>query len=440
MPSALARPRSHARSRPAPQPAGGLPRLLARGAEDSPASLDAHHAVFGALPPVRGRRERDALLAELAASGLRGRGGGAFTTGTKLRAVAEQRGRSIVVANGTEGEPLSRKDRMLVRTRPHLVLDGMVAAARAVAASEAILVLSRSSAVELASACEALDQRDASADAVALRVEAAPERFITGEESALVRWLGGGPAKPTLRPPRPSEKGVRGRPTLVQNVETLAHLALIARHGAGWFRTAGTAEEPGTMLVTLAGAVERAGVCEVELGTPLGGLLERAGAAPGARAVLVGGYFGSWLAAPLGDVRLSSHSLREVGCGLGAGSLFVLGEAQCPLAETARVVHFLATQGAGQCGPCVFGLPAIADAAADLARRRDPAQAMQRLGALPGLVERRGACAHPDGVARLVRSTLAAFPDEIERHLRGNCSATDHAPVLPIPATAKEWR
>jgi NADH:ubiquinone oxidoreductase subunit F (NADH-binding) len=440
MPPALALRSSHTRSRPAPPPSSGLPRLLARGLEDSPASLDAHRAVFGSLPTVRGRKDRDALLAELAASGLRGRGGGGFPTGTKLRAVADQRGRSIVVANGTEGEPLSRKDRMLVRTRPHLVLDGMVAAARAIGASEAILVLSRSAAVELATARDALDHRDASADAVALRIEAAPERFITGEESALVRWLGGGPAKPTMRPPRPSEKGVRGRPTLVQNVETLAHLALIARHGAGWFRTAGTAEEPGTMLVTLAGAVERGGVCEVELGTPLGRLLERAGATPRVRAVLVGGYFGSWLAAPLRDLRLSSRSLGEVGCGLGAGPLFVLGEQHCPLAETAHVAQFLATQGAGQCGPCVFGLPAIADAASDLARRRDPAQALQRLRALPGLVERRGACAHPDGVARLIRSTLAAFPDEIDRHLRGACSATDHAPVLPIPTTTKDWR
>jgi NADH:ubiquinone oxidoreductase subunit F (NADH-binding) len=420
-------------------PSVDVPRLLGR-APGSSTSLDAHRITAGPLPRLRLRADRERLLAEIAASGLRGRGGGGFPTGLKLRAVAEQHGRSIVVANGTEGEPLSRKDRVLVRTRPHLVLDGMVAAARGIGAGEAVLVLSRAAPAELAIVLEALEQRDAQEDAVELRVEAAPERFITGEESALVRWLGGGPAKPTTRPPRPSEKGVRGRPTLVQNVETLAHLALIARHGADWFRAAGTSEEPGTMLVTFAGDVVRSGVCEVELGTPLAALLRRAGAPDEPRAVLVGGYFGSWLAHAPHHVRLSSRSLEAVGCGLGAGSLYVLGEGVCPLVETARVVHWLAEQGAGQCGPCVFGLPAIADAAARLAHRRDPAQAMRRLRALPGLVERRGACAHPDGVARLIRSTLAAFPDEIELHLRGTCSATDDTPVLPIPPLNEDWR
>ncbi len=440
MPSLLAPSRSTPRSRSASPPRSGAARLLVRGAPSDPASLDSHRATFGPPARLRSRGDRERLLRDLAASGLRGRGGGAFPTGTKVQAVAEQRGRSIVVANGTEGEPLSHKDRVLVRRHPHLVLDGMVAAARAVGAGEAILVLSRAAHGELAIVTEALARRDAREDSVELRVESAPERFITGEESALVRWLGGGPAKPTTRPPRPSEKGVRGRPTLVQNVETLAHLALIARHGADWFRTAGTTEEPGTMLVTLTGAVVRAGVCEVELGTPLAALLRRAGAPDEPRAVLVGGYFGSWLARPPFDVLLSSQSLRAVGCGLGAGSLFVLGDGICPLVETARVARFMAQQGAGQCGPCVFGLPAIADAAASLAHHHDPGPAVRRLEALPGLVERRGACAHPDGVARLIRSMLAAFPDEIDRHLRGACSAADDTPVLPIPDTSEEWR
>ena len=202
-------------------------------------------------------------------------------------------------------------------------------------------------------------------DTVAIRVVGAPNRYVSGEETALVSWLNGGDAKPMFVPPRPFEKGVAGRPTLVQNVETLADLALIARYGAEWFRSAGTADDPGTTLVTLSGGVQAPGVYEVPLGSRLGDVLRMAGTdTADLSGVLVGGYFGAWLpAASAADVRLAVDELKQAGGGLGAGIVVAMPrEGTCALAEVARATRWLADQNAGQCGPCVNGLPAIADA------------------------------------------------------------------------------
>jgi NADH:ubiquinone oxidoreductase subunit F (NADH-binding) len=382
------------------------------------------------------------LIDEVERSGLRGRGGGGFPTSLKLAAVAGAPGPRFVVANGTEGEPVSRKDKALLAHDPDLVIDGALAAAEAVGAAEAILVVSRGARGALASAGEAVARRAPRARGVRLSLASAPERFIMGEESALAHWLNGGPAKPTLTPPRPSERGVDGRPTLVQNVETLAHVGLIARHGADWFARLGPDEEPGSMLVTIDGGVARPGVREIALGTRVGAALELAGGPTGGvGGVLVGGYFGTWLCAddPLA-LPFSRAGLRPAGGSVGAGTIVVLPRGRCGLAETARVVRYLAGESAGQCGPCVFGLGALEEAATALAGGRGGIAALEDLRALPDEIERRGACAHPDGAARLVRSALAAFPDEVELHLIGRCSASGRGPVLPVPRRSTEWR
>lgn len=382
------------------------------------------------------------LIDEVEQAALRGRGGGGFPTHLKLAAVAGARGRAVVVANATEGEPVSLKDVTLLRHDPDLVIDGMLAAAAAVGAREAILVVSRGAGEARAAAEEAVARRAGGSRRVRLSCAAAPERFVMGEESALVNWLNGGPARPTLTPPRPSERGVGGRPTLVQNAETLAHIALIARHGARWFREVGTDAEPGSMLVTVSGGVHAPGVHEIALGTPLADVVARAGGpVAGVGGVLVGGYFGTWLDAP--DplaLPVSRAGLGPAGGSVGAGTIVVLPADRCPLAETARVATYLAGETAGQCGPCVHGLRALAGAAHALAGVHDAAAALRDMRDLPGEIERRGACAHPDGAARLARSAIAAFPREVERHLRGECSATDRRPLLPVPAPPTEWR
>lgn len=422
-------------------PPSRLPRLLATGAERrTPTEARAAHlAAFGQLP-TPARRGAHSLIEAVTESDLRGRGGGGFPTGRKMAMVARAHGSKFVVCNATEGEPLSRKDELLLWTAPHLIIDGLLAAAHAVGARQAMLVVSRGNR-HLAAIEAAVDLRTEMSHGIALTLHHAPERFVVGEESALVNWLNGGPAKPTVSPPRPGERGVKNRPTLVLNAETLSNVALIARYGARWFRSVGTEQEPGSALLTVAGAVHRPGVVEVALGTPLDVVLDAVGGVTEPiGGFLVGGYFGTWLRADdPAAVTISHAGLRAVGSTLGAGTIGVFPAAACPVHETARVLTYLAGESAGQCGPCVFGLPAVAQAMARLAAGHRAARGHSNLLNLAQLVERRGACALPDGAARLVRSLWSAFPDEVQAHLAGRCSAAPRN-IFPIPRSGTEWR
>ena len=412
--------------------AAGLPRLLPAAPED----LRAHLARYGPTPY---RGQPGALVADVEASGLTGRGGAAFPVYRKLAAVARagaRQGRTVVVANGAESEPASRKDQCLLRIAPNLVLDGLQLAAETVGATEVHLYLHRAPGPEI---LRALAERGVRGlDRLAVTITQAPPRFLAGQETAVVNRLGGGPALPTFQPPRISERGLGGAPTLIQNAETLAHLALIARYGPRWFRAVGTAAEPGSMLTTIYRPRARPQVAEAEIGTPLRTLLgdgdgDGAGG-PGAQAWLVGGYHGTWL--PLRDaagITLDNASLRRFGAAAGAGVLAALPSDRCGLAEVARVVGYLAAESAGQCGPCLNGLPRIAAGLAELAGRGHRRQTRADLERWSGLVEGRGACHHPDGTVRFVRSALTVFEPEIQRHARGQCSATDRAPFLPLP-------
>jgi len=417
-------------------PPAGAQRLLSgirRGGRAL--SLDEHLRRWGSPPLVRGGRGRRAFRESVAASGLTGRGGAGFPVARKLEAVAEGRGAPIVVANGTEGEPPSGKDKVLLAYAPHLVLDGAVLAAQAVGAGEAVVATARACRTQVAAAIA--ERRRAGLDrSVALRAAVVPDGFVSGEETALVRFLGGGPALPAFVPPRPFERGVRGAPTLVQNVETLAHLALLARFGPGWFRSVGTMDEPGSVLVTLSGAVRDPGVYEVALGTPLAALLDRAGGATGGlSALLVGGYFGTWVPADEAlAASLCAAGLAPLGAAPGARAIVALPASSCGLRETARVARWLAAESAGQCGPCIHGLDAVASDLERLARSRDGAGAWKSLRRRLEVVEGRGACRHPDGVVRFVSSALRVFAAEVEHHARhSRCSGRAEYAVLPLP-------
>jgi NADH:ubiquinone oxidoreductase subunit F (NADH-binding) len=410
-------------------------------------SLADHVARFGRMPQARRRsRGGDPELIELVArSGLRGRGGAGFPTAKKLAAVAgAARGHPVVVANGTEGEPASGKDKLLLAGAPHLVLDGAVLAARAVGAREAIVCVDREARRYWSNLETALGERSGPAKGVSIRILAVPSRYTSGEESALVRRLNGGDARPTFGAPRPYERGVDGRPTLVQNVETLAHLALIARFGDSWFREIGTSAEPGSVLVTVRGAARPAAICEMAVGTPLREVLATVGITePGA--CLVGGYFGRWLSPSTVDVALLSHeSLGALGASLGAGVVGAVGPQGCGLIETARVLRYLAGETAQQCGPCIFGLAAIADGLDRLVAGGSD-QSTVTLRRWIAQVRGRGACRHPDGAVALVESALDVFGAEIERHgLHGPCFASSRPGVLPIPplppTAHRAWR
>jgi NADH:ubiquinone oxidoreductase subunit F (NADH-binding) len=505
---------------PAPAPAG-LPRLLAGIAPDgAPLGLAAHLDVYGELPFARTRarthtrprmaRKKDTatrpfqhwhdpadLVDLVTRSGLRGRGGGAFPTGEKLRAVASARARAhtraVVLVNGAEGEPASAKDRTLLETLPHLVLDGAVLAAQAVGAEEIVLAVCESAAAAFNATAVALGERGHDAGAVPLaerghdpaavavaerghdaaavtlaeragksnlpgargrdrlaagaparrrggeppvRLLPVPARYVAGQESALVNLANGGPALPMFTPPYPFERGVRRRPTFVANVETLAHLALIARYGADWFRELGSVSQPGSALLTVSGVqLADPGVYEVEVGSPLSALLGAAGVRERPRAVLFGGYAGTWIdGAHLHGVALGDEQLAPYGATLGAGVVALLSPNACPVAELARVTRWLAAQSARQCGPCTFGLPTLADTVEQVALGRAPRHPERRLAQLASLVYRRGACSHPDGAARLVSSALQVFAEELADHAQhGPCAACERPSELPRP-------
>lgn len=390
----------------------GTRRLLAAPGP----TLTDHLATFGTLP---GHVDLVSLVEQAA---LTGRGGAGFPSARKLRGVAE-RGRGIVVGNGAEGEPLSDKDRTLLLTAPHLVIDGLVLTARAVGAKDAYLVTARPEVADHLREQVAL-RRDRLLDRVRVAVVEVEDRFISGEESALVNALNGRPGVPSDRSVRVYERGVRRRPTLVHNVETLAHVALLARYGAGWFTSVGTPEEPGTFLATVSGAVGSPGVFEAAYGVPLAALLEHAGCqAHEPQAVLVGGFHGAWVPGHLvTSTRMTRSSLATHHAGVGAGVVSVLGRDRCGLVESAGVASYLADQVAGQCGPCVNGMPRMADALTRLARGdRDP-RLVDEVERLRRLVLGRGACAHPDGTARFVASTMHVFAGEVAVHLGGGCS------------------
>lgn len=418
----------------AQQPAG-LPRLLAGARAGGAMTLERHEAVHGSLPAMHRRRGRAAeeLIAEIERAGLRGRGGGGFPTATKMRAVAGARGRPIVLVNAGEGEPASRKDRTLTQTLPHLVLDGGELAARALGAKELIVAICESAHASVESMALALAERPRGVPRT--RLMSVPARYVASQETALVSLANGGPALPTFTPPRPFERGVAGQPTLIANAETLAHMALVARHGADWFRSVGTAANPGSALVTLSGPVAQPGVYEIALGASLSSLLDAAGGLTARmRGVLVGGYGGGWIGPQqLAGAHLAEELLAPYGATLGAGVVVVLSEHACPVAEVARLARWLAAQSARQCGPCVHGLDAIAASLDHLAGSGARAGAPRRIEELAGLVQGRGACAHPDGASRMVRSALSAFAAEFADHLRyGACEDCLRASELPL--------
>jgi NADH:ubiquinone oxidoreductase subunit F (NADH-binding) len=399
-------------------------------------SLAAHVAHYGPVPLHA--VGSGALIAEVDRAGLTGRGGAAFPTGRKLRAVAEatrSRGAAVVVANGSESEPASRKDAVLLSRSPHLVLDGIALTAAAMGAARGYLCIGQGAPVAR-SLHDALAERGrASLGQVAIEVISGPDAYLAGQETALVSALNGGRPVPTFVPPRPSDRGVRRQPTLVLNVETLAHVALIARYGAGWFRAVGADASPGSALVTVTGSVGRPGVREIPLGTPLGEVLRRSGLETPAQAVLTGGYFGTWLPLPAAlRVPVSEPGMRAAGAALGAGVLAVLPDAACGLAETARVTGFLASQIADQCGPCRNGMPALAEAMNWIAFGQPDADIVGWARQLTTLIAGRGACHLPDGAAALVTSALTVFADELRSHAQsGPCERTRRPAILPIP-------
>jgi NADH:ubiquinone oxidoreductase subunit F (NADH-binding) len=251
-------------------------------------------------------------------------------------------------------------------------------------------------------------------------VHRAEPRFVAGQARAVLELLAGRDNLPVTAWEPEAVRGHRARPTLLSNAETFAHVGLLALEGSAAYRAHGTPEEPGTLLLTVHGLARRPRVVEVPHGARWTDVLP-AGAL--GRPVLVGGYHGTWVApGGLADLTVSRPVMSERGLALGAGVVLPLGEGDCPVRRTAELTAYLAGQSAQRCGPCLNGLPALAEA---VARLDDGQPSADRIGELSRLVARRGACAHPDGTVRMVQSMMAAFPSDVLAHRDGECRFTD---------------
>lgn len=414
-------------------------RLLAVADNGGGPDLDTHVQVHGDPPRLTGAAARDGVLGALSRSGVTGRGGAGFPTTRKVDLLARQRRRPVLLVNAMEGEPASAKDRVLLERAPHLVLDGAQVTGALIRADHIVLFIpaehgGAAHAVQVALAERARRR----IDALHVELAAPPARYAAGEESALADWAAGGSGLPMFRPDKGVPMAVRRSPVLVQNAETLAHVALVARHGDAWYRSVGAPDAPGTTLVTVTGAVQRPGVMEVELGTPVGHILAWAEVRRQPGGVLLGGYGGAWIEGSDLDVPFSPAALRERGAAVGAGVIGVLPAGACGLAETARLVAYLADESAGQCGPCTFGLPAVAEDLDRLAMgAADPAlleRLRRRLEVIPG----RGACGLPDGAVRLAHSALRVFAFDVANHARRRpCPGWAHRPTFPTPGVRR---
>ncbi len=362
------------------------------------------------------------LRAEIKASGLLGRGGAGFPVWRKWESMPARRlvgtsRRRVVIGNGAEGEPLSCKDAVLLQRDPHQVIDGLLVAAAAVHADELHLHLDEAAESILS---RALQQRP---EASRIRLHRSAESFVSGESSAVIGAIGGGPAVPTDRRLPASISGLRGHPTLVHNVETLSRISQIVRMGGSRFSLIGTPQDPGPHLLTVQRPGHRGApvVLESTADASLVDVLLGAGINPDSvSAVLLGGFHGRW-------TRMDESARKPFGRIPGAGVIVALAPQVCPLRYTATVTRWLANESAGQCGPCRFGLPDLATAVQELADFPSTAaiQDIQDIHRLMGQVSRRGACFHPTGTANLVASALQVFPDEVDAHLAGRCTATE---------------
>lgn len=349
------------------------------------------------------------------AAGIRGRGGAAFPLGVKLRSVADAAApRRYAVANAEEGEPASVKDRFLIRERPELVVEGLSLAARAVSAERSFLYASDRL------GADALENAASRFPAVeVVRVEPA---YVAGEETAVVRAIGGGPALPVVKPPRPWQEGLRGAPTLVGNAETLAQLALAVRLGPRAYRSAGTADSPGTFLATVSGGGRPPGLYEVPYGTPLRDLAAaHLGDPATVTGVLAGGLAGGLLPAASLGLSLTHAAFTAAGSTLGCAG-FVLLTDECPVEVAAGAAAFFDRENARQCGPCVRGTEAVATLLAGLMSGGAGLGEAVRLERMAGGLAGRGNCATPDAVSVLVGSLFRHHRALVHEHAVRGCA------------------
>lgn len=392
--------------------------------------LAAWMAVGGGEGLERALADPGQIIPAIEAAGLRGLGGAGFPTHRKWAAVAAQPGPGKwVVCNGNEDEPGTFKDRFLLSRTPHQVIEGALVAALAVGAATVVLYVNPREAAAVRVLREAVAQWEAHpllprfsqalGEALRLLVVTGSGLYVGGEETAAVASVMGGFPFPTLKPPFPAERGVDGAPTLVNNVETLAHAGQILRAGPEWYRGLGLGGAPGTKLFSLSGDVLRPGLHELPMGTPLRSLVfEHGGGMLGGKAfkaVFTGGPSNTLLTADDLDAPLDFDSLRARGSRLGTGAMIVVGEGTSILRKTAEYVAFFAANSCGQCPPCKIGTHQISRILERIEAGAGRPGDLRALENLTELLPGSGRCGLVDGAATVLASSLKTFRAEYER-------------------------
>ncbi len=417
------------------------------------ATLDAYVKAGGGRGLEVAREvEPVALIDEVEAAGLRGRGGAGFPTGVKWRTVAANRSDfepATVVVNAAEGEPGTFKDRTLLRYNPYEVIEGAVIAAIAVGATSVIVATKARFRTEIDRVRGAIAEMDAAGwlGTVTVSVFEGPEEYLYGEETALLEAIDGRPPFPRIAPPfrrgvdevveSPSDLGTESGlsahvemagpdgdepapPTLVDNVETLANVAKIIARGKDWFRTEGTDGSPGTIVATVTGGVAHAGVGEVLLGTPLRDVIELVGGGPGPereiKAVLTG-VSNTVLGPEQLDTPVSYEAFRDGGSWLGSASFIVLDDESDMVAVAAGVSRFLAVESCGQCEPCKLDGLELADKLDKLAGNRANSADLAAIRRRVDTVADRARCSLATQHQAVIGSILARFDGEVQAHL-----------------------
>lgn len=376
----------------------------------------------------------DDVVAELKKAGLRGRGGAGFPTGVKWDKVLNHRVKEhYFVCNAGEHEPGTFKDRYLLKTLPHQLIEGCLIAAHTVQAKAAFIYVNHEYEEERENLKKALAQAKARGFVgenvlgqgydIELQVFEGHGSYVAGEETAMLESMQGRPAMPRQKPPfYPTDFGLYGKPTLVNNVETLCNIPRILYKGAAWFTQVGTEKCPGTMMFSLSGSVNRPGVYEMPMGVTIRELIEKCGGGVAGgrqiKAVFPGGPAFSMVTADQLDLQMDFDSLKKAGTGLGSAGTIVIDDATCMVAATLKYSNFFKGESCGQCPPCRMGTNNLATLMAKIEDGQGTQRDMDSLLQLCGFVKGTGYCTLVTGAAVLVQSSVKLFQKEYEEHLR----------------------
>jgi len=380
------------------------------------------------------------VIQKVTDAGLRGRGGAGFPTGKKWALTREcpEQPRYLVL-NGGEDEPGSKKDRLLMENLPHLVIEGVILGAYAIGASKAYLYINANYDVAIKSITDALAEAKAAGywgESVLgtsftfdIELKPAPHNYVAGEDTAALEVIEGKKAWPREKPPFPVTVGLFGKPTSVNNVETLANVGPIILRGAQWYRKFGTPDSPGTMIFSLNDDVNRPGVYELPFGTPLRYLIEECGGGikggKKIKAIMPAAPSSAYLPADKIDTPLDHNSMRDAGSGLGCGVVRLVSEGTCIVEEVLKISEFFTVESCGQCPACRMETNTLTALLKKVQQGQGGQPILEQFSKVLAFNKGKGFCNLIAMPGPPIESALKLFPADFDAHL-----ATGKCPVI----------